>query len=225
MILFYRKYNYNILNLISQAIKERNNSANPKKKKKKKIKKLKKNKNKNKKEKINIQLGDTKIMINQEISLRQFKDNNNIQETISDNNKKLKLNNNSYNLNDEEINTLDFKNALIIDKRSFFQYYLSLIKKKNIIIFSFFPINDYNLMYMKIGFFLISFGLYFTVNGLFFTDKTMHKIYKDRGIYNFIFQLLSIIYSTIISSIISFIFKRLSLSEPNIISLKTICKK
>ena len=43
-------------------------------------------------------------------------------------------------LNDEELNNLEYAEALIMDKRSFFQYYYSLVKKKtinNICIFSF----------------------------------------------------------------------------------------
>ena len=77
---------------------------------------------------------------------------------------------------------------------------------------------------MKIELFLISFSLYFTVNALFFTDKTMHKIYKDKGIYNFIYQIPKIIYSTLISSFVNLIIKILSLSESNIIHLKTYYK-
>ena len=118
------------------------------------------------------------------------------------------------------MNTLDYEKALIIDKRTFFQYYLSLIKRKNIIIFTFIPMNDYNLMYMKILVFLISISLYFVVNALFFSDETMHKIYKDKGIFNFIYQLPKVIYSTIISVVINMLIKKLALSEPDIIRLK-----
>ena len=48
----------------------------------------------------------------------------------------------------------------------------------------------------------------------------MHKIYVDEGKYNFIYQLSSIIYSTLISAIISRILEYLSLSEDNIIEIK-----
>ena len=77
---------------------------------------------------------------------------------------------------------------------------------------------------MKICLFLISFNLYFTVNILFFTDKTMIKIRKDDGIYNFIYQLPKIIYSTLITSFVNLIIKTLSLSESNIIYLKKYYK-
>ena len=212
MILFYKKYDNKILDLISKALESKNNLPNPQKKKIiKKIKKTKKNKINN-----SIQLGESNIMINQET--KKIKNNNELETDYK--NSKIKNNNLKLNLNDEEINSLDYTKALIFDKRSFIQYYISLIKKKHLILFSFYPNNDYNLMIMKIGLFLISFSLYFTVNALFFDDITMHKIYRDKGNYNFIFQLPKIIYSSIITSTINLIVKSLSLSEPNIISLK-----
>ena len=77
---------------------------------------------------------------------------------------------------------------------------------------------------MKICLFLISFSLFLAVNGLFFTDNSMNKIYKDKGIFNFIFQLPKIIYSTLITSFVNLIIKTLSLSESNIIYLKKYYK-
>ena len=128
-------------------------------------------------------------------------------------------------LNDEELNTLKYEKALKIDNRTFFQYYWSLVKKKHIILFTFFPINDYNLVCIKICLFLVSLSLYFNVNALFFSDETMHKIYMDKGKFNFIIQIPKIIYSTIISAVISFIIKKLAVSEQNILDLKVINKE
>ena len=123
-------------------------------------------------------------------------------------------------LNDEEMNSLSYEQALILDKRTFFQYYCSLLRKKHIILFTFIPNNDYNLVFIKISLFLISFSLYMTINGFFFTDNTMHKIMIDNGKYNFIFEIPQILYSTIISAICNLILKRLSLSELYILSIK-----
>ena len=118
------------------------------------------------------------------------------------------------------MNSLEYENALKIDKRTYFQYYCSLIKKKHIIMFTFLPINDFNLLYMKICLLIFSFSLSITVNGLFFTDETMHKICKDKGIFNLLYQLPKIIYSTIISTGINLIIKNFGLSESNIIKLR-----
>ena len=90
-------------------------------------------------------------------------------------------------LNDEEKNTLEYEKAIILDKRTYFQYYCSLLKKKQLILFTFLPANDYNLIYVKITLFIVSFSLYFTINGFFFTDETMHDIYKDNGVFNFLY--------------------------------------
>ena len=123
-------------------------------------------------------------------------------------------------LNDEETNSLEYEIAIIIDKRTYFQYYISLLKKKHLILFSFYPTNDYNLRAVKISLFLLSFSLYFTINGFFFSDKTMNKINEDNGAYNFIFQIPQIVYSTIASSTINILLKRLSLSEKQILKIK-----
>ena len=54
-------------------------------------------------------------------------------------NKNMKLSFNNY-----ELNTFSYKKALIYDKRTCFEYYWSLLRTKNLILFSFFPIKDYN---------------------------------------------------------------------------------
>ena len=124
------------------------------------------------------------------------------------------------NLNDQEINDLPYEIAVRADKRSYWQYYWSLLKKKQLILFTFWPANDYNVYVIKVSLFLISFGLYFTINGFFFTDDTMHKLYIDEGVYNLIFQIPQILFSTIISTIISMLLKMLSLTEKNILEVK-----
>ena len=133
----------------------------------------------------------------------------------------LEKNNKIYsNLNDEEINTLEYELAIIYDKRTYFQYYWSLLKKKQLILFTFIPTNDYNLFSLKLSLFLLSFSLYFTVNAFFFSDDTMHKIHEDTGDSNIFYRIPQILYSSIVSSIINVILKLLSLSEKNILAIK-----
>ena len=122
--------------------------------------------------------------------------------------------------NDYELNNLIYKKALEFDKRSYFQYYISLLKRKQLIIFTFYTSDDYNSKIIKMSLFLFSFSLYYTINALFFDDSTMHKIYEDEGSYNFIYQIPHILYSTIISSVITILIKYLSLSEKNILEIK-----
>ena len=110
-------------------------------------------------------------------------DNNNM-----NNNKNNYKDNYKDNYTDNEINSLEFNEALKIDKRTYFQYYISLLRAKHLLIFSFYTNNDYNPRTIKIIIFLFSFTLLYTVNSLFFQDSTMHKIYEDYGKYNFLFQ-------------------------------------
>ena len=124
------------------------------------------------------------------------------------------------NFNIQELNTLEYEMAIIYDKRTYFQYYWSLLKKKHLILFTFLPENDYNLSSLKISLFLLSFSLYFTINGFFFSDDTMHKINENNGAYNIIFQIPQILYSSVISAVINMILKLLSLSEKNILVIK-----
>ena len=154
------------------------------------------------------------------LEIRKLVDNINIK--IPDNNY---ANNETYNINvndynDYELNDLSYTDAIKYDKRTFLKYYISLLKRKQIIIFSFYTSNDYNLKSIKISLLLFSFSMSVTINALFFTDEVMHKIYIDYGKYNFIYQLPQIIYSTIITSIITVIIQYLSLSEKQILKLK-----
>ena len=141
---------------------------------------------------------------------------------ILSNNNKQNLNNNSNTIiyNDYELNSLEYKEALLIDKRSYIQYYFSLLRLKQILIFTFYTYNDYNLRIIKICLFLFNFSLYYTVNALFFNDSTMHKIYEDHGNFIFIYQIQQILYSSLICSIINILVTYLSLFEKNILSLK-----
>ena len=47
------------------------------------------------------------------------------------------------------MNSLSFKEALKIDKRTYIQYYISLLKKKQFILFFFYPNKDYNSKVIK----------------------------------------------------------------------------
>ena len=127
---------------------------------------------------------------------------------------------NYKNMNDYELNNLQYEKALIYDKRTYFQYYWSLLKRKHLILFTFLPANDYNLITLKISIFLLSFSLYFTINCFFFNDETMHKVYKDDGKFNFIHQIPQILYSSFISIIINTLLKMLSLSEKELVLIK-----
>ena len=128
-------------------------------------------------------------------------------------------------MNDYELNSLKYDLALQYDKRNYWEYYISLIKTKELIVFTFFTNTDYNSRMLKIILFLLSFTLFYTVNALFFNDSTMHQIYVDNGKFNFIYQIPKIIYSTLISAFINLLVKALALTEKSIIEIKSKSKK
>ena len=124
------------------------------------------------------------------------------------------------NFTDYELNSLLYEEALEIDKRTYTQYYTSLLKQKHLLIFTFCNNNDYNSKIIKIFIFFFSLALYLSINALFFNYEVMNSIYASKGDYDFILQIPKIIYSTLISAAINMIIKTLSLSQKNIVELK-----
>ena len=118
------------------------------------------------------------------------------------------------------MNSLSYKDDLESDKRTYIQYYISLLKINNLFIFTFFNNTDYNSKIIKIFLFIFFFTLNLIINALFFNDKTMHKIYEDKGNFNFIYQFPQIIYSSLISIAINMIIRLLALTEKDVLMLK-----
>ena len=172
-----------------------------------------------KKKKINSKKSFKKNMNSSSSSFKignNLNQENNLKEEIPN-----KVNNNEIKYyTDNEINLLTYNQAINIDIRTYFQYYISLIKTKQMIIFAFFTSNDYNSRNLKIGLFLFSFSLYYTVNSLFFQDSTIHYIYEKSGSFDLEYQIPKIMYTTMISSFISFIIRLFSLSEKKVIEAK-----
>ena len=128
----------------------------------------------------------------------------------------IKKNNLENLYNDYEINDFDYEEALKHDKRTFFQRFKSQIKMSFLPAFTFFMNDDYNSSEIIISLFLFGLSLDFSVRALFFNDSTMHKIYKDKGKYNFLYQIPIIIYPLLISFVITKILKLFANSEKKI---------
>ena len=123
--------------------------------------------------------------------------------------------------NSNELNSLTYDKALLYDKRTFFEYYISLLKTNHLLIFSFYINNkDYNSQIIKIFLFFFFFAADFTFNALFFNDDTMHKIYIDEGKFNFLYQIPIIVYSSILSEVISSLIRYFALTENLILEIK-----
>ena len=165
LILFFLKYYFSFMNSVKNLILSNFNhelSENKseikqiKKKKKLKRRKLKKNNYKNK-----IQFNDNndinKIKESNEAQSKiKFQENkNNINNLLTLNNDDKNKNNNQNfdktKFNDNELNSLEYEKALLYDKRTYIQYYLSLLRTNHLFIFSFYSNNnDYNPQIIKI---------------------------------------------------------------------------
>ena len=132
----------------------------------------------------------------------------------------LNVNNAMIVLNDYELNSLDYIEAIKFDKRTYFQYYFSLLRAKQTFLFSFYPNNDYNSRIIKIFLFIFAFDLYYTTTALFFTEFTIHKIHADSGKFDFIYNLPQTLLSSFISTIINMLIRYFSLSEKNVLEFK-----
>ena len=125
-----------------------------------------------------------------------------------------------YNFSDYELNIMIYQDAVIFDRRSCCKYYISLLKAKHPLIFSFCPFKDYNSIIIKSCIFFLSFTFYFFSNFMFFNEDVIHQIYEDKGKYNIIYFLPKISISFAISHLMTIIIKYIFLSESNIIEIK-----
>ena len=200
-------------------------------------KKLKKRKKKKKKNNLSLQDKDSNITImnnNDEnndnkitlniISKDESNKGNNSSQSKEKNSEIEKVKN-IMKYNDDEINTLSYELAIQNDKRTFSEYYISLLKTKHNLICSFFYNNDYNSKIIKIDIFCFGFSIHYIVNALFFDDDTMHKLYLNKGSFKLETQLPIIISSSFISLILNSLLKLLALSNNSIIDLKQKSEK
>ena len=142
------------------------------------------------------------------------------EKNININNESILIEEKFETLTDYELNELNYEEALKKDNRNFIQLYLSLIKIKHLLLFTFFLIKDYNSYIIKIFIFFLTFSMNITVSAMFYSDSTMHKIYVDYGKFDFIYQLPQMIYSFIISTILENLLNNFGLYEQHIIEIK-----
>ena len=139
---------------------------------------------------------------------------------MSVNNKKADKINKNNNYNDSEMNSLSYDDAKKLDKRNYCQYYMSLLRTNHILIFSFCQNKNYNSKIIKIYIFFLTFTINYLISAMFYSDDTMHKIYEDKGNFDFTYQLPQMFYSFIISTILQTLLNFLGLCEQNIITYK-----
>ena len=203
---------------------------------------------KNKKKNIkNNNLTKNIIAINESIEVHsnKSKDSKTIQikenletETIMKTSEKLNIQPNEKEIKKDEIDTkdkqnldnyelyhLDFDDAIDLDKRNYAKIYLALLKREQLIMFTFFSWNDYNLFYVKISRFLALLSFEMVMNSLFFADETIHKLYLDEGKYNFGQAIPQIIYSLLLTHAFEILLCFLSMTDRHVYEIKSLPKK
>ena len=191
---------------------------------KRKVKHIEINNNDNNENNINSNLNDKNILNINKKKKRNKKHFNSTNSKL----KEPKINERIKTIleyNDNEINELEYSLALQYDSRTYCQYYISLLRTKHEIIFSFFYNKDYNSKIIKIDLFFMGFTIFYTVNALFYNDATMHNIYVSNGLYKIEYQLPKIIYSSLISMVLSTLLNKLALSNDSILDFKQNKKK
>ena len=126
-------------------------------------------------------------------------------------------------INEDLLNGAEFKTAKDKDKRGYLKLYWSLIKLKQLFIFTFYTSTDYNLRIVKIALFILFLSFYFAFTALFFNDSIMREIYHYKGNTNAAIHIPNIILSSLCCLIMNFIVRFISLSERDIANIN--CEK
>ena len=137
-------------------------------------------------------------------------------------------------LEDEQLNSAIFEIAVKQDYRGYLRIYWSLLKMKQLFIFTFYTYKDYNLRSAKITLFILFVSFYFAFTALFFNDNIMRQIYIYKGNTNAAVHIPNIFLSSLSCIIMNFIVRFVSLSERDISKInytkggeerKDLCKK
>jgi hypothetical protein len=144
---------------LKKSNKKKNNNSNPTKKRPKNIIKMYNNKEMHQStSKLQIKSIDIKLSLKKckkkKLKLKKKKKIND-----KNNDNVFKMNKYKYC----ELNSFDYEKALKYDYRTLSQYYLSLLISKHVILFSFYPIKDYNIKVIKVCLFILSFDIHFFI--------------------------------------------------------------
>jgi hypothetical protein len=134
------------------------------------------------------------------------------------NDKKIKM----KNMDNFELNNLDFYDACELDKRTCCKTYLSILMREHFALITFVAWNDYNLFYIKIERFFILFCVDMTMSGLFFVHESMHKKYTQGENLTFVQKLPQILFTLIAAHIIEVLLCYLSLTDTHVYQIKAL---
>ena len=179
------------------------------------------NLNNNKANQINLPTNNNNT-IKKKIKSKVKKNNKiKIQATNAEVNEKENLNKKVIDimkLTDDELYDLDYDGAIKKDKRTYCQYSCSLIKQNHPIVSTFFYNNDYNSKLLKINVFVLSFIICYNSCVFFYDQEKLSEIYYSNNAYKY--NAVDTIYNSIITAVLSKIFKILAFSNDNILKIK-----
>ena len=128
-------------------------------------------------------------------------------------------------LDNYELNNLKYELASEYDRRTCLKTYYSVIMREELVLFTFFSKNDYNLFYVKIARFLILITTSMAFNALFFFHKTMYKKQDIEENWSFWQKLPQLLFVLIANHIIEVYLCYLSMTDSAIYAIKAIAKK
>ena len=170
-------------------------------------------------------INNNNLIINNKFNpINNISGNNIGNRTKTNNNTFSKLNvvNPKEELDNYELNNLEYNEAINLDKRTFIDTYFSILKREHLIIFTFFIRNDHNIIYIKLCRFIFLVCTDMALNVFFFADETMHKMFLDYGKYNFVQRIPQIIYSKIVSQLIEVFLCFLSMTDKHYYQIKNL---
>ena len=170
-------------------------------------------------------LSNKELLINNKIipkyKIPEAKDEN-INKEKEKGNSEINEESQNKNLDNFELNNLEYDLAIKLDKRDFLEIYWSILKREHLIFFTFFVRNDYNITFIKFSRFIFLVCTDMALNVFFFADETMHKMFLDYGKYNFYQQIPQIVYSTLVSQLIELLLCFLSLTDKHFYEIKNL---
>ena len=128
-------------------------------------------------------------------------------------------------LDNYELNNLKYELASEYDRRTCLKTYYSVIMREELVLFTFFSWNDYNLFYVKIARFLILATTSMAFNALFFFHKTMYKKQDIEENWSFWQKLPQLLFVLIANHLIEVYLCYLSMTDSAVYAIKSISKK
>ena len=128
------------------------------------------------------------------------------------------------NLDNFELNNLDYEEASDLDNRSFCTTYYSVLMREHLFLFTFLSWNDYNIFHIKVERFLLQLCTDMTMNGFFFIHESMHKKYTENEDFTFVQKLPQLLFTLIVSHIIEVILCYFSMTDSAYYEIKSLPK-